>query len=1146
MENRRIIFGLIVLLILTIQPAYSQFDLEQAFNRPNDLGNIHGITVDPANGHVYISDFQNVHHFDENMEHIEVINFNIGTVRGLGFDSDANRLLLANYGQGRYAVADLEGEVLELVDANANLNTISYDSDRELYIIGDWNRRVLFFNRDNEMVSQFNVGVNITGICYYPINGTVFVLDTNDPMLEYSVEGELLERPMPNDVINGNGQDIGYDSMNRLLYATGQGGWVGQFNDNYGAVAEPEYDPEEFQIQVPIGQEMEETLVIRNVGEEGSVLTFSIEEIGGEPDWLIVEPVDGSVEEGDAIEISLTITTEELEPGQFGRTLSITTNSPEFREAEIPIELMVIADYGELQGVVTDAATGDPVVGANVSVNLFDLETQTDEDGEYRFEEIPEWVYTVFFTADDFLPMQVEEVEIIADEITELNVEMLHSRCELSIDAIHENLPPNEMIEVDFTLANPGNGTLEWQVERVFPEGMDVEPWTNRGSFPAAEIVDNNRLGGVEFVDDHFYVAGGVRGEDNLIYVLDREGELVDQFPQFSESNYGMRDLTFDGSLLWGTDEGMIYGFTTEGELVEEFESPMDARCIAYDPVNENMAICNITTDLMIIDMEGGVIREIDRPGFGPRIYGLAYYPDDPDGYSLYMFCGNGEQDRDIYKLDPESGETEFVVTPDIEGEAGAATITNRWDPRSWVFISLTRSDAIEILHIAAPTGWTVIEPVEGTVEVDSETDMTVALNSQSLPLNLEFTAEFVFTHNGRGGETILPVSVMATEGGVHTDRTLNLNIGWNMVSVNVDPDERDVRVLTADLVENDLLDLMKNGMGNFYNPEFNFNNIPGWFVDEGYLIKVGENCELTIEGVSVNPDDPIDLADGWNMIAYYPRIPINAITAFSGIAEQLIIAKDGQGRFYVPDWDFSNMGDLREGQGYLVKMDGEAELIYQMREEIASNNGRNNQPSFLPGPSATDKNMSFLAICDENLSSMDNAEIGIYAGGLLVGSGKFDDGMCGAAIWGDDPTTETIDGALENQELTLKLFDGERSRQIECVNLSGEGKYDADGLWIIELESKLSIPENFEIASVHPNPFNSATQVHISMPERGTVEINLYDVNGRLIKQVAKTELAAGANQITLDANELAVGVYLLEASCSGRRAVEKIAVLK
>jgi hypothetical protein len=29
---------------------------------------------------------------------------------------------------------------------------------------------------------------------------------------------------------------------------------------------------------------------------------------------------------------------------------------------------------------------------------------------------------------------------------------------------------------------------------------------------------------------------------------------------------------------------------------------------------------------------------------------------------------------------------------------------------------------------------------------------------------------------------------------------------------------------------------LMKNGMGQFYNPEFDFCNIPGWDVAQGYM----------------------------------------------------------------------------------------------------------------------------------------------------------------------------------------------------------------------------------------------------------------------------------------------------------------------
>ena len=48
------------------------------------------------NGDIFISDFRNVHHFTSELERIETLEFNLGEIRGLGFDTRENPLLLAD------------------------------------------------------------------------------------------------------------------------------------------------------------------------------------------------------------------------------------------------------------------------------------------------------------------------------------------------------------------------------------------------------------------------------------------------------------------------------------------------------------------------------------------------------------------------------------------------------------------------------------------------------------------------------------------------------------------------------------------------------------------------------------------------------------------------------------------------------------------------------------------------------------------------------------------------------------------------------------------------------------------------------------------------------------------------------------------
>ena len=77
---------------------------------------------------------------------------------------------------------------------------------------------------------------------------------------------------------------------------------------------------------------------------------------------------------------------------------------------------------------------------------------------------------------------------------------------------------------------------------------------------------------------------------------------------------------------------------------------------------------------------------------------------------------------------------------------------------------------------------------------------------------------------------------------------------------------------------------------------------------------------------ISDNPCTSISilLSQGWNMIGFSCSENTNALNAFAAIQDKIIIAKDGAGNAYLPDWDFNGIGDLERGYGYLIKVSEE------------------------------------------------------------------------------------------------------------------------------------------------------------------------------------------------------------------------------
>ena len=815
---------------------------------------------------------------------------------------------------------------------------------------------------------------------------------------------------------------------------------------------------------------------------------------------------------------------------------------------EIPVSIIIASESGRLFGTVTDAASRDPVENARIeAVADYEMFQLTDQDGRYAFDDIPAFDYEFRVIAGGFLPFNFDPVSVHDGDEIELNAALLHSEFFPEPARIETIMQPDDELEIPLVIHNRGNGPLTWSVERVFPEGGMAEPWEHRWHHRTSEVLGNNRLGGVEFADGHFYVAGGVRDSDNLIYVLNRDGEPVDTFPQFTDSNYGMRGFAWDGELLWGQDNGEVFGFTLNGDLRIRFESPLDpSRAITWDSERQLLWICNATTDFYGVDRDGEVQIELERPGEGLHPYGMGYFPEDADGFPLYMFCVDGDANREIWKLDPVSREVMFVVEPQIEGQSGSATVSGMWDPYSWTFIGLTRSnpDAIEVFQLKSRTNWLNVEPAGGVVDAGDQAALTVHMSSEGIPEDVEFNADFRFTHDAAAGETDIPVSLLVTEIGGVSQRRLDLSIGWNLVSVNIAPDPEVFSQIVAPLADNGLLMLAKDGAGRFFIPGM-VNQIETWQPLEAYWLKVAGYSQLQVGGEVIAAETPIDLEEGWNAVAYLPRGSLDATVALSGIEESLEVAKDGTGGFYMPTWNFSNLDLMQQGKGYLLKMTGEARLVYNVDGGFAVNSLQSSpDETWISRIKQTDCSYSLLVIAGDELSAGDRLE-GLTPSGLAAGRGRVNSaGMAGLALWGDDPSSDEIEGfaageavrirnVSTQEEITLSLLDG------------SSGTWQQDG-WGVMRTRENPAPLEFRLGAAYPNPFNSQARITFQIPQQAEVDLRVYDLSGREVAVLHSGSIAAGNHSEAWNASAQPSGIYLIRMEAKGFNDSQKIVLVR
>jgi photosystem II stability/assembly factor-like uncharacterized protein len=76
-------------------------------------------------------------------------------------------------------------------------------------------------------------------------------------------------------------------------------------------------------------------------------------------------------------------------------------------------------------------------------------------------------------------------------------------------------------------------------------------------------------------------------------------------------------------------------------------------------------------------------------------------------------------------------------------------------------------------------------------------------------------------------------------------------------------------------------------------------------------------------------------------------------------------------------------------------------------------------------------------------------------------------------------------------------------------------------------IQPPVTLPMTYSLYQNFPNPFNGLTTIRYDLPIAAHVEVKLYDILGREVRTMLSGSQQAGTQQVSLEANGLASGVY-------------------
>ena len=385
------------------------------------------------------------------------------------------------------------------------------------------------------------------------------------------------------------------------------------------------------------------------------------------------------------------------------------------------------------------------------------------------------------------------------------------------------------------------------------------------------------------------------------------------------------------------------------------------------------------------------------------------------------------------------------------------------------------------------------------------------------------------------------------------TGMTIQCTAGWNMISLNIRPVDSTFAAVFPDPTDEFIL--VKNVYGEAYIPSLGITP-PGTTLQtgQGYQLYTAQPYTITTQGSLPSTTQTISLSPAWNLIAYLQQANLPIATELESISNQIVLVKNNEGDVYAPYFGIDGIGTMQVGQGYYVAMPltqtGTINFTYPSMSSVAKRHA--GSPSLLALPSPrhyghhvnTGNNATVMATKVTIGTSLapDSCEIGAYnEQGHLVGSGMVVHGLAAFAVWGANSQTGQNDGCGNSEKITFKLWNGKQEYPLTFTSSNGtEGRYVTQGIFL----GRLEVPEGalitrFDLGKVYPNPIKGLVKVEFDVPaiagaSEQYVEINVFDMKGSLVHQVAKGKYQPGHYLVTWntesDRDVVGSSVYVIQ----------------
>lgn len=158
--------------------------------------------------------------------------------------------------------------------------------------------------------------------------------------------------------------------------------------------------------------------------------------------------------------------------------------------------------------------------------------------------------------------------------------------------------------------------------------------------------------------------------------------------------------------------------------------------------------------------------------------------------------------------------------------------------------------------------------------------------------------------------------------------------------------------------------------------------------------------------------------------------------------------------------------------------------------------------------------------------------EIGVFnTKGVCCGAVVWEEQVTALIAYGAENSASSNIGFTENEAMVFRIWVKKTNKEYEATatyysgNPYSSTKYVSGGIYLLlSLKATTtsnppnpndiltpSLPDQINISQNYPNPFNPSTKIEISFPHSGNFVFDIYDINGKLIKNLNNSFVTPG-----------------------------------